>query len=383
MIELERPTIIDKGGEAIIFTNYKLNKENREIWLKVPSHYKKYLVTENLDGFVVGLLFLALETNHDLKLNAPISARLLYSLNHYLIPALCLAHPQFEPIKIFADEVNYGNLNEANVAGTGLSCGVDSFATYFDHINEKGPFKIEYFAFFNVGSHGSGEGARKLFYQRLKKPQHFAQSIDKELVTVDSNLSENLMMKFQQTSTLRNASCVLILQKLFRNYYVASKNRFDYFKLHGYSTQDYDTLILDLLSTESTSFFSAVSSLTRVERTFLLSQFAETYNHLDVCTSVKNMKEEGVNCSRCSKCLRTALTLDLLGQLEKFNQVFDIDTYRKYKYSYIGHIASKKDHDQINADIYKLLKKKGEIDFMKITLSRINNKTAALKKVFS
>ena len=35
------------------------------------------------------------------------------------------------------------------------------------------------------------------------------------------------------------------------------------------------------------------------------------------------------NCSVCPKCVRTLLTLDILGKLDAFSGVFDIDRYRR------------------------------------------------------
>lgn len=383
MIVIERPHLqVIENDLAELSVKYTLNNEEQKLWYTVPSKYQKYLVTENLDAFLVALLFLALKNGEDISLKGPVSAKLLYSVNHYLIPALCLANPELKEVKATASELNESNLNFGNVAATGLSCGVDSFSAYYDHRNEKGSYKIEYFTFFNAGSHGSGgDYTRKVFKQRLKKSERFAAREGKEIIPIDSNLSETLMMKFQKTNTLRNASCALLLQKLFRNYYSASKNRFDFFKLHDYDTQDYDSLILNMLSTESTTFFSAVANLTRLERTNFIADFEGTYNHLDICTSPRRKQEEGVNCSKCKKCLRTALTLDLLGKLERYENVFHLDIYRKNRDNFIWYIISTRNDNQISNDLYKLLKEKKEINYYNIALSKLKNQKKKIDRL--
>ena len=379
MIVIQKP-FIEKENEFVrIAAKFQAEDINDELWYRVPAKFEKFLVTENLDAFLVALLFLALKNGEDIKVEGAISARLLYSVNHYLIPALRLANPKYKAIKVIAKEVNEKDLNTGRVAGTGLSCGVDSFATYYDHINEEGPYKIEFFTFFNAGSHGSGgEKTRKVFHKRLKEIQKFADKAGKEVITVDSNLSEILMMKFQRTNTLRNASCVLLLQKLFKNYYSASKNRFDYFKLHNYDTQDYDSLTLNLLSTESTNFFSAVANFTRVERTDLISNFEKTYDHLNVCTSPHSSGTK-INCSKCRKCQRTALTLDLLGKLHLYDRVFDLKTYEEHKDLFIGHIIASRNDNQINGEIFALLKEKKQLDYVAAVMARAKLQTSKIK----
>lgn len=382
MIIIEKPSVkLIEKDLAEISVEFSMNNEKQKLWYTIPASFEKYLVSENLDAFLVGLLFLGLEKGKDISLKAPVSAKLLYSINHYLIPALCLANPELKEIKVIASELNEKNLNFGNAAATGLSCGVDSFATYYDHRNETGSYKIEYFTFFNAGSHGSGDKkTRKIFKERLKKSKRFAAGVGKEIIPIDSNLSEILMMKFQKTNTLRNASCALLLQKLFRNYYSASKNRFDFFKLHSYDTQDYDSLILNMLSTESTTFFSAVANLTRLERTDFIADFEGTYNHLDICTSPRNKKEEGVNCSKCKKCLRTALTFDLLGKLDRYKNVFDLEVYRKNRDNFIWYILSTRNDNQINKDIYNLLKEKNQINYYNIAFSKLKNQGKKVEK---
>ncbi|UJH91039.1 hypothetical protein LZ575_20620 [Antarcticibacterium sp. 1MA-6-2] len=381
MIIIEKPHLqLLQNDLAELSVKFTLENKEQKLWYTVPGKYEKYLVTENLDAFLVGLLFLALKKGEDITLKGPVSSKLLYSINHYLIPALCLANPDLKEIKVNALELNENNLNVGNVAATGLSCGVDSFSAYYDHRNETGSYKIKYFTFFNAGSHGSGGNfTQKVFKQRLKKSEKFAAREGKEIIPIDSNLSEILMMKFQKTNTLRNASCALLLQKLFRNYYSASKNRFDFFKLHDYDTQDYDSLILNMLSTESTTFFSAVANLTRLERTSFIADFEGTYDHLDICTSPRRKQEEGINCSKCKKCLRTALTLDLLGKLERYENVFHLDVYRKNKDNFIWYIISTRNDNQISSDLYKLLKEKNEINYYKIALSKLKNQK---KKIY-
>lgn len=357
MIIIDEPVLHETNEAVVISSSFKIGGETNLLWYKVPITFKEQLITERLDGFLVGLLFLGLKTGNDIQINGAISERLYYTLSHYLINALCLANPNFRKIEIFAEKLDAKDYNKGNCAGTGLSCGVDSFATYYDHLGEESPYQIDYFTFFNVGSHGDfgGERAREVFYDRFEGVKQVADKMNKEVITVDSNLSEVLRMNFLETNTLRNISCVLILQKLFRNYYVASKSRFDHYKLHAYNNQDFDLLTLNMLSTESTTFFSAVSHLTRVERTALISEYNSPKKYLNICTN-PNHSIKSKNCSSCDKCLRTAFTLDLLNKLDLFQEVFDLGIYEENKNYYIGKILATKNEDQFSQEIFQLMK---------------------------
>jgi hypothetical protein len=373
MLTIGKPVLSTIDNVVRLSAEIKSEDYNDVLWYEIPKEFKEFIEPENADPFLVGLLFLGMKRGQDIQIESRISALLFYNIKHYVIPALCLSDPELKKINIIAKCKTDKSLNEGNSSATGFSCGVDSFATYQDHHKEEGEFKIKYFTFFNAGSHGSGgEATRAIFKKRLKRVRDFADSIGKKVITVDSNISEILNMKFQQTNTLRNMSCALLFQKEFKHYYSASKNRFDYLKLHKYDSQDYDSMMLSLLSTESTSFHSAVAQYSRLERTELITQNAESYKFLDVCTSEKR-RVGRKNCSDCNKCRRTALTLDLLDKLHLYNEVFDISKYEEKKHSFIAHIIKTRKDNQIHRDIYELLKKKNEIDYKKIAISKFNS----------
>lgn len=363
MIKIHPPKVRRTEDSAIISALIeKADGQNDYLWFSLPLKYEKYLITEQLDAFVVALLFLGLKTGEDIKLLGPVSSKLYYAMRHYLIDAFCLVNPKYKKIKILPIELSDKNLN-AQVSGTGLSCGIDSFTTYFSHINEQKPFNIEYFTFFNVGSHGDngGDGARKIFHERKVNVQNFAKEVDKDLIIVDSNLSEILGMKFQETYNLRTISCVLLFQKLFKNYYYASGTRFDHFSFNNSEIADLDMLIIPNLSTESTSMYVSALKFSRIERTDFITRFPETYNFLDVCTNPTYSNGNFINCSQCYKCKRTMFTLDLLGKLKLYSGVFDISTFPKQRSQYIGSILSKEKKLTLDKELIQYIKTKETI----------------------
>lgn len=361
MITIKKPVIEKQDNAVIVSVEFNLDKRSEVLWYSFPKEFEKFIAIEQLDGFLVGLLFLGLKTGNDIKIEGSISSRLLYTLNNYVIDALCLIHPEYEKIQIIAESTVSKNINEGGVAGTGMSCGVDSLATYCDHAHLKSPFRIDYFIFCNVGSHGDmgGEKSRNVFLERLGNIEGFAEETNRKLIPVDSNLSEILNMKFQQTYNLRTISCVLLLQKLFRNYYYSSGTRFDHFSFNKEEIADVDMLIIPNLSTESTSMFVSALKYSRIERTGLIANFPETFKYLDVCTQPANNRGDKINCSKCYKCTRTMLTLDLLGQLDHYSNVFNISHFQKNKYKYVGKLISKRKRLTLDRELIKFIQEKG------------------------
>lgn len=374
-----------EGDSAIISAEFESQGRTKELWYKVPAEYENYLVTERLDAFLIGLLFLGLKTGQDIVIKGMLSSQLNYTINEYLIPVLCLGNPDFKKINITSEKIDDRNLNIKKFAATGASCGIDFFATYYAHNKRKDNFKIKFLTYLNAGSHGDygGENSRLVFQKRLSKIRQFAKDEDLEVISIDTNLSEILKMNFQKTHTLRNLSCILILQKLIHVYYYASSMRFDEFKISSRATADYDILNMAFLSTESTSLYSSAANFTRVERTAFITSFAQTHKYLDVCTNL-NISEIGANCSYCDKCLRTALTLELINKLHLFKNVFHLDIYKKNRDGFIAKIIATKEEAIFNNEVFTLLKIKNQIKFKHYLLSynfKAYRKKNNLKKI--
>lgn len=357
MLKIYKSKIIEDNNIVKVITPYELEDKKSELWYEFDKSYKEYLVDENSDSAVVSLLLLAMKRGKNIYVEGNISEKLYYQLNHYVINALNLANQEWKKINIIAENLNNNDLNLKHCAGTGISCGVDSFSTFYDHYLEKEEFQVDYLTFFNAGSHGDfgGEKARKLYKDRIELVKPFATRVNKEIICIDTNLNEILMMNHQQTHTIRDVACILNLQKLFKYYYYASAYRFDIYKLDNKDTASYDLLLLSMLSTESTTFYSSASQFTRGERTNNITKFKDTYDYLNVCVDSSN-NGIATNCSVCPKCMRTQLTLDLLGKLKLYNNVFKNEEYIKMKDKYIGYVLATKD-DIINGEIRDLIKK--------------------------
>ena len=138
-------------------------------------------------------------------------------------------------------------------------------------------------------------------------------------------------MGHQKTHTLTSVR-EFVFQKFFKRYYYASSgvNYDDVENAYKYREIDIgeysDPILLPLLSTESTEIISDGIQYTRVEKTIRILNCEPVYRYLNVCISGDDTHE---NCSVCSKCCRTLMTLNSIGKLNEFRNLFDIEKYKK------------------------------------------------------
>lgn len=375
VLTIHHPEIVETNVGAKLQAAFEVDGKREILWYEVESKYQEYLTVERSDAFVVGLFLLAFEKGYDIHVLGSISERLYYTLNMYLLP-LTAEVRSFKSIKIHCDNIESEPLPTAGGVGTGLSCGVDSFSTIASHLSEDCPddFKITHFTFYNVGSNGmlGGEKARSLFKKRLEVVKACAEEIGKDLITIDSNLSEVLQMNFYETHSYRNVSATLVLQKLFGVYYYSSAYALKYFELKPKSCGHYDIFNMNMLSTGSTEFFSTNPYETRVDKTRLISEYKPAAKHLNVCTVSSD------NCGGCEKCVRTLLTLEIQGKFNEFSPVFNLDNYNKRREKYIAKILSYKESDDYMKEIYDEMV---SLDFKIPTYSRLAANYLRLRKL--
>ncbi|RKD25775.1 hypothetical protein BEP19_02200 [Ammoniphilus oxalaticus] len=340
-----KPEIVPAKSGVRIQAEFEVNGKKDVLWYEVEERYGHYLTQDRVDGFLVGLLLFASKNNYDIKVAGPLSNQLFYQLNKYVLPVISQVYGH-KPIKVFCEHLTYACINTEQAVGTGLSCGIDSFSTIYENLvkEDSHKFKITHFANFNVGSHGSlgGDKARDLFHKRAAKAKVFVDELGMDLIMVDSNISEILQLNFESTHTFRSMSVVLILQRLFGVYYYSSAFNLKESREKAY----YEIFNMAMLSTESINLYSSGSAYTRVEKTRLVGEYTPAYKYLDVCVM------GDFNCGKCFKCARTLLTLEIIGKIENFSSVFDLEAYRKIRANYIAEVIADREKDIFKREIY-------------------------------
>ena len=253
---------------------------------------------------------------------------LYYQITTYLIDAISKGSPRMHAIHIIAD-IDKEELPCAGKVGTGISCGIDSMHVLACQSNSSMiKHNVTHLAFNNVGSHGEGVRAKLLYAQRRKAAEAFCNEYGYELTEVNSNIMDEFEQNHFLTHLYTSAFAIFVLQKLYSIYYYASSGNILEFSLRDndlYPCGHYEMLAMDAFSTDKLKLYSEGETLSRLEKTRKVVNYAPSYKYLNVCLNT------AVNCGKCEKCIRTLLALDALNALDKYTEVFDVDYYKQHK----------------------------------------------------
>lgn len=384
MIKIEKPRIEfcatdnQKGAfmRGVRLVSHVVNEViplKEDLWFETETEYGRYFCDEVCDAFVVAMLLPAVQTHQDIECDC-ISEKLLYNLNH-IVTFLLQNAWKGRRIEIRAKRVVNTGFNGKSV-GTGCSLGIDSFAAIFSQTREycTPSYCITHLTNFNVGAFGSKDIklARESWLHDLEKIKLFVEEYNLPLVTLDSNIGIiNYDTVFDEVFILRNAAAILSLQKLFGRYFIASGRTVDTIKINKDDISYYETLLSPLLSTEGCDIIISEADKTRVEKTKFIADNPLVKKHLYVCwkeifknewphywEDIKDYADKYRNCTRCNKCMRTCLTLELLGCLDDYKDVFDIPQYYKTRTKYIKRVLTHRNSDSLMKEIYILMQEK-------------------------
>lgn len=325
-MRIGRPKI--RCDEQAIFyeTEVGFSGTARTLWFSVPREFG-WMVSDRCDAALLALLICSMAQGEEIQADGVVSERLYYSLSACLQPILRSVIPTLHEVDIYAHEVERAT-STGDAVATGFSAGVDSFCVLADHYYETPPpgFRLTHLLFNNVGSHGFGREGEQLFRRRLGRVRPVADRIGLPIVAVNSNLDQFYNdFGFQLTHTPRNASVGLLLQNgLGKFLYASSYRSTEVFVGPSDSIAYVDPITLPMLSTERTAALSVGSRYSRVEKTLRIAGIRDSHQALDVCLTGTTHG----NCSACTKCMRTMITLHLAGYLGRYRNVFDFETYR-------------------------------------------------------
>ena len=293
-------------------------------------------VQDNYDGFLVLVLVVAMKKNEDVEIDGKVSFKLYYNIVNHIMPIIKIIHPDFHIIKIkingFTDEKydsNYG-------VGCGLSCGVDSLCCIEDYyFRQCKSYKLTHLTNFFAGATTN----RTVYENKLENIQKYVDDIGLDFMQVYTNFYKINNLEHQYFHTLRNLSIPLFFQKLFNKYYYASSFSYVNSKIipGSQSITSTEPILIPFLSTENLEIILHGAQYSRLRKTNIISHNKLAYKYLDVCVhpSYYETIQEKINCSKCFKCLRTCATLDYYNAIQKFENVFDLEIYYKYKEEYL------------------------------------------------
>ena len=395
-----------KGDKIIISFEISNEFSDREIlWYEIDDKYDEFICYDRCDGILVNIILSAMKFEYEeIECSMPVSEKLYYNLTYHMIPQIYEAEGRKIP-KIIINCKTVNKTYDSFAVAAGMSRGVDSFFTMYEYgemCNMKN-YSITHFTYFNVGAHHGrdlvlGESKytkRELYEGQLEKTKEFCKKYNYKLITVDSNLydvlnSEKLFGKwsFDRSHTFRNLGIGLLLQKGINKYYYSAAYDLRYFELNLNSdSAKYEKWAMRHLCTENIEFYSSNQNLSRLEKIKKIVELEESYDFLNVCLL------DIENCGVCSKCQKTLMELDVLGDgyLERYKNSFDLNKYKSiYRNKWFSKIYELKDTKGIYGSDYKeifdlALKTRGELVGKPLLESETNGRTyhVFLKNAYS
>lgn len=351
----ERPTTVEKSitifcpyvtsseSKARLSADVLIDGQMKALWCETDKIYQQHLLSERADAFLCVLLPFAMRSGKDIVCEAPVTDQFLHNLNEILIPQLCTHDPRLyrTQVKAAGDSTL---LLCGNAVAAGMSCGVDSFYTVSLYSSSK--FNSMNLTHLYTGNYLYGNNSK--VYERSEL---VADDLKLPLIRTSTNISESLNLPHLYTHFFKTMFGVLALRKLFRIYYYSTAEDFSHFNLKGNATSDTAIIELLLLYTFSCSDFQVVTGgakSERVEKTAALCAFPTAQKFLNVCL----YPEATHNCGKCGKCMRTLLMLDMLGSLDLFRAVFDVDEYRKMRMDSFIYLVQEKNSIMLS-EVYR------------------------------
>ena len=331
-----------------------LHGREQTVWFSVAPEYGEYLTDDRADAFVAGLFTTAMREGADIVCQAPVTRRLLYQLNHYLVPMMSSNMGDvFHAIKIHAAPADI-RLPCAGAVGTGWTGGVDCMFTLARSLRAEEPSRR--LTHLLITSNGALEDEdNSALLQRLveKARAGVAAETGLKVLGVDANLQEIQSEPFLSVAAFRHCAVTLALQKLFGAFFWSSTYEFARFAFDPNNSGYYELVIYSSFETDNTVLYSAGGAYSRVQKLQELSDCPPARKYLHPC-----IHPIGKNCGRCGKCVRTEAALYALGTLDRFSEVFDTDAFERDKDWYFAQLLAN-EKSQHYGEALALLRRRG------------------------
>ena len=370
-----RPFLKSEKERTCLCAEVTYNDKTDIAWFSVEKQYEQYLAEDRIDAFVIGFLTTAMRMGADIVSEAPITRRLKYQLNQYLIPSMAQNMEIYHSISIEAP-VTDEKLPCAKAVGTGWTGGVDSMYTLMKHMSDDASdHKITHLVIANNGALESDHNTELLAFMVKKARNTVAAELGLNVIGIDSNLQLLQDENYLAVAGFRLPAAVLAVQKLFGVFLHSGNYEFTRFAFVQENSAYYELLPLDCFETDCTVFYSAGSSVSRIQKLEELSNFSLARKYLHPCIYAQRD-----NCCECGKCIRTMGALYALGTLDQFRQVFDVDRFYEKKADYFYYILSRRE-DPHYGEVIAMMNKRGlEIPKEAIRKDRIRRAAMSLSK---
>ena len=360
----------DSNNGRIRLCSEITDEEKRTLYYEVSPEYEDYLVVENSDAFVLGLLHHAMNVGKRIICEIGVTEQLLFQLKNYYIPIIASNMPDLQAIDIDAKVLSPIDKLYNGVI-TGNSGGVDSFYTIMKYKELSDGYKLTHLLFNNISTEDSDEDRIRSVYERsIAEKEAIANEVGLDSINMYTNLYSFYKSHFiynyyfaAQYCSAAYAVGKLVTVFYFSSAYTPSKFSLDHKKISDSS--NFDLFSLSCFSLKNLFIYSSGTEATRIEKMDYIVDSPCVQKHLQVCSEeqyegyYKNNTKliTKLNCGVCRKCRRTVSMLYCDNKLDLYENVFDLSVFKSNKAKYIGYELAT-DHGSFSRMISRRMKER-------------------------
>jgi hypothetical protein len=340
MIKIGKLETVETSTGIRLQAHVNIDAKATQLTLDVDKQWGEYLVTEVSDAFLWSALRYAMIHCHDIDVATPVSEQFLHNITEHYLPCLQLTDPTVHKPAITTPPSPGDNaFSFGKGVGASISCGVDSLYTVKKYLDSPYPSLNLTHLFLTTqglfGQYVNPLQSRNAIFDRGRK---VSAHLNLPFVNVISNISAVFPQNYGNAPAYSTMLSVLSLRKLFCVYHYASGYDIGHFKISNNSYEDcslFDLLITNVLTVPGFRLYHSGGEMTRAQKTKYIADFEIAKKYLSVC-----VRDGEKNDNICLKCRRTLLHADMMGVLNDFKDVFDIDYYLKNKADYFRYLCT-------------------------------------------
>ena len=338
IIRISSPYVTkEQDGLVRLCADVTIHGTTCQLWYGVEERYEDALTHDRSDPFAATLLRIAMQLGADIVCAAPVSARLLYKINHTFVPAITFAESKLKEIRVIAEPAEPYKTKGA--VGCSCSFGLDSLYTI--RKNSGGEYPITHICLFNAGTF-EGEDGREQFRRHYGMVKDYAGKLGIDPLFVDTNLHEVLNERYMDIGSERQLALVLALQGLFGTYHYSSTHLESDFHIDIHEDSFYDPLTIDCFTTDSLRFFLSGASTGRIDKLMYIADHKEEAAIMHPCFKRPVCEK---NCGKCMKCIRDMLPIYAAGKTDSFSEAFDFAGFEKKIPAYLAFVMARSEND--------------------------------------
>ncbi len=275
-----------------------------EVYITFPKKYKTF-IRADASPFAAMLLIPSMKKGEDLIIEGTISEKLYHNMQHIMKVMLGWKELGLKPIRIIVDGTTQ-DAQQANIEASFFSGGVDSFYTFFKNKTSKKQ-KLTHI----ILVHGFDIELRnqELWQKTRKHAKTLAHEENISIIDVSCNIYRLItpFILWEHAFGGCMAAIALALRQKLQKIYLASSYRYDQ-QFPGGSHSAIDKY----WSTEKLTFVHHGGDVTRFEKVKYIANFSHALKHLRICNDTR---DGTYNCGVCDKCVRTMISLAIVGKL--------------------------------------------------------------------